>query len=193
MDIGGGSTPKKGEEACGDGWAYKRLIDTFRLLISDGLGHGDFAAQATGEAVRIFNGENNSKPAEMIKQLHEGLRSTRGAAAAVIEANASTGTVLYAGVGNTIGVAIGPQGTRHMVSYNGTLGHQVQKVQEFSYNWPQDSLLVFMTDGLQTQWSLDEYPGIARRHPTLIAAVLYRDFNRGRDDATVVVARRRAA
>jgi anti-sigma regulatory factor (Ser/Thr protein kinase) len=193
VDVGGVSTPKNGEEMCGDGWGVKRFIDTIRLVISDGLGHGHYASEATKEAIRLFMQESKGSPSEMIKLLHQGLKSTRGAAAAVIEANPAAGTIVYAGVGNTVGAAVGPQGVRHMVSYNGTLGHQLQKVQEFTYSWPQDTLLVFMTDGLQTQWSLDDYPGLIRRHPTLIAGVLYRDFNRGRDDATVVVAKRRAA
>jgi hypothetical protein len=32
-----------------------------------------------------------------------------------------------------------------------------------------------------------------QRHPSLVAGVLFRDFNRGRDDVTVVAARGRAA
>jgi hypothetical protein len=49
------------------------------------------------------------------------------------------------------------------------------------------------SDGLATQWNLGAYAGLQTRHPSLIAAVLYRDFVRGRDDVTVVVARDRAA
>jgi hypothetical protein len=36
---------------------------------------------------------------------------------------------------------------------------------------------------------LERYPNLAARHPTLIAAVLYRDLTRHRDDATVLVAK----
>ena len=53
--------------------------------------------------------------------------------------------------------------------------------------------MILNSDGLLTQWSLSAYPGIAVRDASLIAAVLYRDFNRGRDDATVVVAKTAAA
>jgi hypothetical protein len=34
-----------------------------------------------------------------------------------------------------------------------------------------------------------DYPGFTRRHPGLVAGILYRDFRRERDDATVIVAR----
>ena len=48
------------------------------------------------------------------------------------------------------------------------------------------------SDGLQTKWKLDAYPGLQMRHPSLVAAVLYRDYRRGRDDVTVLVARENA-
>jgi hypothetical protein len=64
-------------------------------------------------------------------------------------------------------------------------------VQTFTYPWPAGALLVLASDGISTHWSLDAYPGLRHRDPVLVASVLYRDFVRGRDDATVVVARER--
>ena len=47
------------------------------------------------------------------------------------------------------------------------------------------------SDGIQTRWSLADLScGILTRDPILIAAAIYRDFVRGTDDATVLVARR---
>jgi hypothetical protein len=76
-----------------------------------------------------------------------------------------------------------------MVSHNGIVGHNVNKIQEFTYSLPVGGLLVMHSDGLQSRWSLERYPGLAGKHPTLIAGVLYWDFNRGRDDVIIVVAR----
>jgi hypothetical protein len=78
---------------------------------------------------------------------------------------------------------------RHLVSYNGTVGHVLRKVQEFSFPWPKGALLVLHSDGLVTHWDLAAYPGLSARHPGLIAGVLYRDYDRGRDDVSVVVLR----
>jgi hypothetical protein len=36
---------------------------------------------------------------------------------------------------------------------------------------------------------LNKYPGLAKKHPSIIAAVLYRDFERERDDVTVLAAK----
>ncbi|HEY7514969.1 MAG TPA: serine/threonine protein kinase, partial [Vicinamibacteria bacterium] len=84
-----------------------------------------------------------------------------------------------------------PTGIQHLVSMNGTLGHSVARVREFSHPWPVGGLVVLHSDGLLSRWSLDDYPGLFRRDPSLIAGVLYRDWSRGRDDVTVMVARAR--
>ena len=57
-----------------------------------------------------------------------------------------------------------------------------------SFSNPAHGLLVLHTDGLTSHWTLDQYPGVMARHPSLVAGVLYRDFKRGHDDVAVVVA-----
>jgi hypothetical protein len=65
----------------------------------------------------------------------------------------------------------------------------VAKLQQFQYDLLEGDLLLMHSDGLTSRWKLADYPGLSHRVPALIAAVLYRDFKRGRDDATVLVAR----
>jgi hypothetical protein len=108
---------------------------------------------------------------------------------AVTEVDFERLAVRFAGVGNISGTIVSPAKSSSMVSYNGTVGHEVRKIQEFVYEWPKGGLLVMHSDGMGTQWRLDRYAGLADKHPSLIAGVLYRDFNRGRDDVTVLVAR----
>jgi len=81
----------------------------------------------------------------------------------------------------------------NMASYPGTLGHGVRTFKEFTYAWPADAMMVLNSDGLVTHRTLNPYPGISAHDASLIAGVLYRDFNRGRDDATVVVIKQGAA
>jgi hypothetical protein len=64
----------------------------------------------------------------------------------------------------------------------------VRRIDEFAYPWPKDGVLILHTDGLATHWDVERYPGLLARTPSLIAAVLYRDFSRARDDVTVLVA-----
>ena len=196
LEIGAVCLPKPGQEVCGDGWAIHQRPGRSLLLVVDGLGHGPAAAEASLEAVRVFQEKPHLSPTAMIEAAHAALRHTRGAAVALAEVDIPHQVVRFAGVGNIAGVIsfgyaqdrLPSGGSRNMVSHNGTVGHRVRKIQEFTYPWPEGALLVIHSDGLATRWSLDRYPGLARRHPSLIAGVLYRDYSRRRDDVTVVAA-----
>jgi hypothetical protein len=50
-------------------------------------------------------------------------------------------------------------------------------------------MLIMHSDGLATGTGIEAQPRLALHDPSLIAAALYRDFNRGQDDATVLVAK----
>ncbi|MCL1467855.1 ATP-binding SpoIIE family protein phosphatase [Argonema galeatum] len=189
IEIGAVCLPKTGEEVSGDRWAIDRYADRTLLLVSDGLGHGPMAAQASLEAIKIFRENVRKSPAEIMEAVHGGLRSTRGAAVAIAQLKFEQQIIRFVGVGNISASVMSESGSYSMVSHNGTVGHEVRKIQEFVYQWPKGGLLVMHSDGLGTQWRLDRYPGLAAKHPSTIAGVLYRDFNRGRDDVTVLVAK----
>jgi anti-sigma regulatory factor (Ser/Thr protein kinase) len=189
LESGAVCLPKIGEEISGDAWATAQNSGRTLLLVADGLGHGPQAAQASREAVRIFRANLGKSPKELVEAAHTALRSTRGAALAIAEVDFEQLSVRFAGVGNISGTILAQEKTNSLVSYNGTVGHEVRKIQEFVYPWPKGGLLVMHSDGLGTQWRLDRYPGLVAKHPSLLAGVLYRDFNRGRDDVTVLVVR----
>jgi anti-sigma regulatory factor (Ser/Thr protein kinase) len=187
--AGAVSLPKDGEDVCGDAW---RLIPTgagMKLMVADGLGHGPEAEMAARAAVETFAAGQDKRPKDILEQMHIALRRTRGAAVAIADIDLRDGAVVFAGIGNIAGVLISDSGARRMVSHNGTVGSVVKRVQEFTYPIVGEPLVVMWSDGLAAALSLEDYPGLLQRDPTLIAGVLYRDFNRERDDVTVVVAR----
>lgn len=186
-EIGVVNLPKPGEEICGDTWAVEQRSDRILILVADGLGSGPLAARASQEAVKIFRANAELSSKAILEKAHISLKSTRGAAVAIAEINPSQEILRFAGVGNIAGVILNGIESRSMVSYNGTIGYQVRKIEEFVYPWSARSLLVMHSDGLATHWSLASYPGLLARHPALIASVLYRDFRRSRDDVTVLV------
>lgn len=187
--LGGVSVPVHGEDLCGDGWTSLEREGRATILVSDGLGHGPLAHDASRTAIDVFERSGQIAPSQIVENMNGGLRSTRGAAAAVVEIASRTGTLRFCGIGNLTACVMENGKQRQMVSHYGTLGHDVRKVQEFQYPWSRDSVLIVNTDGILSQWDLRPYPGLLHKHPMLIAAILYRDFSRGRDDTTVVVAR----
>lgn len=189
LEIGAVCLPKQGEDVSGDAWASQVEFPRSLLLVADGLGHGPAAATAAAGAVRTFQEQQHQSPQTIIEATHAALRSTRGAVVAIAEIDSNQQSVRFAGIGNIAGSISSPTEHHNLVSYNGTVGHEVRKIQEFTYPWYTNGLLIMHSDGLGTQWRLDRYPGLRQKHPSLIAGVLYRDFNRGRDDVTVLVAK----
>lgn len=193
-EVGAVHVAKAGESVCGDAWSWRFRDGRLAIMVADGLGHGLAAHEAARSAVDLFAKAHEHPPAFLLNEMHAALQATRGAAIAAIAIDTERRTAAYAGLGNISGVILVPGGKRHnMVSHNGTAGHRAPRVQEFNYPLPPGAIVVLASDGLGTHWNLEAYPGLAGRSPAVIAAVLYRDHSRGRDDVTVVVVRERTA
>jgi anti-sigma regulatory factor (Ser/Thr protein kinase) len=190
FQMGGVSVPLAGEEECGDSWIFQERPGFARLVVADGLGHGPLAAEASRAAIRAAREWPKDPAPALLERIHGALRATRGAAVAVAEIDLAAQVVRFAGAGNVAGTIVPHTGpARRLVSIAGTAGHELRKIVEFTYPWDARSLLLMHSDGLQSHWSFDPYPGLVERHPSLIAGVMYRDYARGRDDVTVVVVR----
>lgn len=188
--IGAVCLPKAGEVACGDAWAVARDGADCSLLVVDGLGHGPDAARAARVASEVLAKHPEAAPAELLQLTHLALASTRGGAAAVARFGTVQAQGVFAGVGNISARIESVTSRRHLVSHNGTLGHALRKLQEFSFDFAPDAALILHSDGLSGHWELADYPGLMAKHSGLIAGVLYRDHYRARDDVTVVVIKR---
>lgn len=189
VEVGALWTPMAGEEECGDGWGVRCDGRGATLVAADGLGHGPEAARAAAAAIRTLDARKGGEAGELMHAIHDALRPTRGAALATARIDFDAGELRFAGIGNIAGCVLASN-RRPLVSHNGIVGHNIRKVQEFPLPFPPGALVIMHSDGIQTQWDLDKYRGLAGRSPVLIAAVLMRDYIRRRDDAMVLVVRR---
>jgi anti-sigma regulatory factor (Ser/Thr protein kinase) len=191
LQVGAVCVPYPGEEACGDTWALRFDSRSASIMVCDGLGHGTGAADASSEASRVL-ATHALPPGAMLHALHGAMRSTRGAAVAVAELDLEQGQVHFAGVGNISACVVTGEKRYQLVSHNGIVGANMTKVQTFSADWARTSTFIAHSDGLTSRWQLSDYPGLEHAHAGVMAAVLYRDHARGRDDATVLVVKEAA-
>jgi anti-sigma regulatory factor (Ser/Thr protein kinase) len=189
--VGALCVPKPGETVCGDAWGVEFVRGGASFLIADGLGHGPDASRASALAVDALRRHPADGAVRILDRAHAALKPTRGAAVAVVRHDDEVDEITYAGVGNISACVIDARSRRAMVSSNGIVGHNVHRSQEYRYPWARGALLVAHTDGIDTHWDLAAFPGLVDCHPSVIAAMLYREHSRGRDDAGVVVARSR--
>ena len=187
VEWGAVALPKTGEVVSGDDWASEGADDWRTIVVADGLGHGPDAARASRAAVEAFAANPTASPATLMQVFHGALAGTRGAAGAAAKVDFAQRRGCFAGVGNIACRVETADARRQLVSHSGTLGHVMRRVQEFEFEFPPGSLLIVHSDGLATHWAIADYPGLAAKHAGLIAGVLYRDRERGRDDVTVVV------
>lgn len=189
MLVGGIAIPKKGEEVCGDAWMAALGREQVTLCVADGLGHGTGAATASSAAMRVIDNQPHAPLDQLMQDMHGALRPTRGAAVGLARIEMNAGRLDFAGVGNIAGTIVDDAGSRRTLSINGIVGHEMRRLQSYSYPWTNSAVLVLQSDGVSASWNPSHYPGLTQHDPALIAAVLYRDHCRGTDDATVVVAR----
>ncbi|SHG70908.1 SpoIIE family protein phosphatase [Massilia sp. CF038] len=191
FEYGALCQPISGETACGDAWSLADDPTTGLVLLADGLGHGPQAALASEGAAMVLARHHDYPAAALLEEAHEALRGTRGAAVSVARIDTRNGVLQYAGVGNIAAHVYNQDGSgrRQLVSHNGIVGSNLRKVQEFSTPWPAGAILIMHSDGLASRWDLTDYPGIFQCHPRVLAALLYRDFTRGRDDVGIIVVR----
>lgn len=175
-----------GESISGDSW--RLAIDGARtsVMVADGLGHGPQAAEAAEAGAGAFAESPFDAPEVLLERAHQRMAGTRGGAVAFARHDGE-GLLRFAGIGNISACLVGEESSRGLASHPGIVGAQFRKAHAFDYPHVGGQLLVMHSDGLQSRWRLGDYPGLLQRHPAVIAALLHRDYCRGRDDATVLV------
>ncbi|MCW2947209.1 MAG: hypothetical protein JWR24_3926 [Actinoallomurus sp.] len=191
VEVGGIITPHPGESAVGDGFGLAWEKDRLTVGVVDGLGHGVAAAQARQAALEMIEQQPTMDSAGLLRELDAGLRVTRGAAAAIAQIDGWSRQLTFAGLGNVTGRLFGPAASQSLVSRPGILGagQKARLHRVVSADWRGPAVLVMHTDGIKSRWEPSDYPGVDRHHPAVLAALIWRDANRGNDDATVVVIR----
>ena len=176
-----------GETECGDAWRVAVEGRRISVLLVDGLGHGPDAAAAAVTATTAFSGPATGSPEEALASLDRATRGSRGAALSVAVIDERARSIAFGGVGNVDGRVLSDARPAHFVPQNGIVGHTMPAVRSVTGPWPHGARLVMHSDGISSKWRVGTYPGLMTAHPALLAGVIYRDFSRSSDDATVVV------
>lgn len=185
--IGVWSRAHPAESANGDAY-YIGFRDHLALFaVVDGLGHGAGAKAAADVALQILGSWMGESLDDLMYRLHDSLRATRGAVAAVAEINREAGTLHYAGVGNIDTRVFNAPEPVALVPANGTLGARLGRLSVRTGRWSPGTTIVMTSDGLSSAWDISSYPGVLGRSPQLLAGLLMRDYARDNDDATVLV------
>jgi anti-sigma regulatory factor (Ser/Thr protein kinase) len=180
--------PKPPEDVCGDAYYVKRSKDYIKIFLGDGLGHGERAHEAVLKAIEVVETTEENDPVEIIRQMHSHVRKTRGLVASVAVLNLRVREWRICGVGNIVTRLYGGILFKHYMAYNGIVGLNIPgTMNETVIPAEKNQQLIMCTDGLRTRWDVAKYPSILKHDGMLLAAALYKDFNRRTDDSSVFI------
>ena len=179
-----------GQQVSGDGTCYDITDTHLKLLVADGLGHGEEANYAVKEAAKAFMASTYFSPALIIKDIHQSIVKTRGIVGFVVIFDFLKQVWTMVGVGNITTRMSNFLEIKNQMSYNGIIGHNIPNVindQIISIN--DYHQITLCSDGMKPRWEPSKYPGINRCDLTIQAAAIYKDFARHTDDMSVVIAK----
>lgn len=190
IDFGVTQVCAPGELICGDGYFVKMTGKGMQILVGDGLGHGMKAHEAVKEAIASFIASKQSSPAEILKEINNDVKKTRGLVGMVASLDFSNKEWRLCGVGNISTRIYEGMLCKNYNSYNGIIGHNFPRtLNESVVPMVRHQTLIMHSDGLNTRWNMANLPSILKFDPRIIATTLYKDNARRNDDMTVLVAK----
>ncbi|SFI61239.1 SpoIIE family protein phosphatase [Amycolatopsis sacchari] len=187
--VGAARLTAAGETACGDMWTAVPSGASVAVALSDGLGHGEAAAKASGAAIETVAAHASLGPARILDAMQQSLARTRGATVAVASVAPASGRLRFAGIGNIATRRYPEPGApvQRLLSRPGIVGVAgTNRAADSTDSWSPRSWLVLQTDGVSDRWSADDWPGLLRHDPAIVAGWILGQHGRGRDDACVV-------
>lgn len=180
--------PKPGEKVCGDGFYIGIDRTGIRVLLGDGLGHGQEAYKAIQEAISSFRFCMLKELPEVIRQIHQDAKKTRGLVGTLATFNFKEKKWRLCGVGNIHTRTWNAMQAKTYLPYNGIIGHNLPRtINEQVGDEGTDQLLLLCSDGIRTRWDMSKYPGIFRYDMSILASAIYKDHARKTDDMSVVI------
>jgi anti-sigma regulatory factor (Ser/Thr protein kinase) len=179
-----------GQIKSGDGTYYSITPQYFKLLVADGLGHGEEANFAVIEAVKAFKQCTDHSPSEILKYIHKAISKTRGIVCSIVVFDFESNRWKMAGVGNISTRMSNFLQIKNQMSYSGIIGHNMvngmndQEVKLEDYNQ-----VTLCSDGINPRWDIGKFTGIGRCDLSIQAAAIYKEFAGKTDDMSVVIAK----
>ena len=174
------------EPHCGDQAGYWEHNEKFVLCVIDGLGHGMRAEQAALAALDLLERHHRNPLLEVFAACDKALRDTRGVAMGIAVTDPATGTLTYAGIGNTRAMVVG-QKTKWLSSYYGIVGGGYRTLKAVTVPLTPGDLVIMYTDGIKEFIDLSDYSEISRAEVGRLAKRILEDRRCETDDAAVLV------
>lgn len=181
-----------GEQECGDQYVVQPTKNGTLIAVVDGLGHGSEAAESARVASEIIKRQADDESViSLIRHCNEEMKRTRGAVISLAAFNAKDHTVTLLSVGNVEGVLLranahADPNRENVMMRGGVVGSHLPTLQALVVPVFPGDILIFATDGIRNGFDQNVPLGASVQH---IADTICRQYNKGNDDALVLVSR----
>jgi negative regulator of sigma-B (phosphoserine phosphatase) len=191
IEWGFATMPLKGQAVSGDSYIIKPFPNGILMAVVDGLGHGYEAAEASDIAIATLDTYFHEPVIPLVKRCHEALKGTRGVVMSIASFNSLDKTMTWLGIGNIEGILLRQDvnavpSRKSLLLRGGVLGYQLPPLKESVIPVLPGDTLIFATDGIRSGFEKDIK---LIDKPQQIADSIMAQFNRGTDDALVLVVR----
>ena len=180
--------PCRGERVSGDAVVIQPLEGGLFAAIVDVLGHGPEAHEVALMISKYLSRYPSSDIANVMTNLHQHVKGTRGAVVGLCAIDAVAGRAVYAGTGNTVLRRFGRTETR-LVSHDGVLGQNMRTPRPQTLELEAGDLVVLYTDGVRDRFTSDDYPSIFHHAPKDVARTIVERYGKDYDDAACIAVR----
>ncbi len=192
LDWAVASRPYPGQSVSGDLHAFKPFADGVLLGVVDALGHGPEAEAAARLAVATMEEHAEEYPLDIVRRCHRVLRGTRGVVMSLASIYWMDNTLTWLAIGDVEArlfppPTAGPYPPRALVTRGGIVGAGLlPEARPWVVPIAGGDTLVFATDGVRSGFA----DGVRLdASPQQIADEILTAYQRGTDDALVLVAR----
>ena len=191
IEIGVAGAALTGQATCGDKYVYEMFAGGVLLALVDGIGHGTEAAAAAEAACTILKKHAGDPVTALAERCHNCLRDTRGVVMSLAAFDLEDNLLSWLGVGNVLGILwrsglpIDAMGELLLLR-PGVVGSHLPRLRPSILRVAPGDTLVLATDGVEAGFA-ESIPSIEA--PLRIAQAILDSYNKGIDDALVLVAR----
>ncbi|MBF0211854.1 MAG: SpoIIE family protein phosphatase [Desulfamplus sp.] len=176
------------EDECGDTGISVVSDNQCFVALVDVLGHGKEAYDVALIAEKYLSEHYRMGLIEMMNGLHEHLKGTRGAVAALCRINLNDGVLLYSGIGNINTRVLGSQNLI-LMPRDGIIGYMSGSPKESQLKLYSGDTLILTSDGVKEHINFECYPELLNGSAKEIANNIVELFAKGNDDSSCIVLR----
>lgn len=186
VDLGIWSQALLGDESeCGDLAFVKKYDNQYFIALIDVLGHGKQAREVAIYARDYLKLVYHKDLTEIMLGLHQHLKGTRGAVAAVCNLDISSGKFSYVGIGNITIRIFGAKPAR-LISKDGIVGYRISKPRKNVIDLHSSDVILLYSDGVKEHFESYECKGLLKENAEDIAFGIIKLFGKKNDDAICV-------